>query len=91
MLLYRHLAHLSLFLRTLIIKGNASNRKIYLFVFPVIAFINEEATGRNIEGAIGAIKEVAIDAIIVSLFNVSMFQLPHQLINLIFPVTLQVK
>ena len=57
MLLCRLFAPLAIFLRTFIIKGNASNgRKPPFCPFPIIAFINKED--------IGAIKEVVIGAIV---------------------------
>ena len=59
--------------------------------------INEEATGAINEAAIGAINEAAIGAIITPknppfwflLFHALMFQLHHQLIDLIFLVTIR--
>ena len=55
MLLYPFPALLTSFPRTFIIQGNANNGRNLLSPFPVIAFINEEATGVFNEAAIGAI------------------------------------
>ena len=99
MLLYPLLALLTPFPRIFIIKSNANNgRNPPSYLFPVIAFINKEPTGCINEEAIDAINEVATDVIIApgnlpacffSLFHILLFQSHHQLIDLIFLVTLR--
>ena len=65
MLLYPLLALLTPFPRIFIIKSNTNNgRNPPSYLFPVIAFINKEATGCINEEAIGAINEAATGVII---------------------------
>ena len=86
-----------------IIKGNANNGRnlpycpfrVLMTHLRVISFINEEASGCITDKSIGAIHESAIDGIIaprnillVFLFHDLLFQFCHQLIYLIFLVTL---
>ena len=67
MLLYLSPAVLTLFPKTLIIKGNGNNGRNTPFCpFPNIPFINEESAGCINEEAIGATNEAVIDATLVS-------------------------
>ena len=85
MFLYPLPALVTSFPRTFIIKGNVNNgRNPSSCLFPVVAFINKEVTSCVNEEATGAINEAAIDTMIVSLL-----QLHHQLIDLIFLLILQ--
>ena len=57
------LAHVTPFPRTFIIKGNTNDGKnLPSCPFPVISFINGEATGCVNDEAIGTINKVSIDA-----------------------------
>ena len=97
MLLYLLPVLVTSFPRTFIIKGNTNNgTNTPSCQVPVIAFIREEAAGCSNEEAIGAINEAAIGDIIsprnllsCSFFHFLLFQSHHQLIDLIFLVTIQ--
>ena len=99
MLSYPFPALLTPFPRTLIIKCNPNNERIppsrpfpvFLTHLPVIAFINEEATGCFNEAAIGAViaPRNRLSCSFISCFTVSVLLFQHQLIDLTFVVTLQ--
>ena len=78
------------FPRTFIIKGNGNNgRNPLSSPFPLIVFINEEATSSMSEEATGAINEAAIGATVASRNPPSCFFILCFILRFIFLVTLQ--